>query len=501
MAWDQFILFLSEYEWVIQLFVVLAVAGPTLGIVTIYVIRAYRKTASRSLRAVLVSALAVIVAGPVVVGFWQWRRSAPPVGPADQISLAQLEELKTAPLTAPDNSSALPDSWPQWRGPYRDGVAGASGLRYDWTNAAPPVLWKRSVGGGYASLAVAGGHVYAMDRQKETERILCLEAATGMDVWSYAYPASYANLQYATGPRATPAMADGRVYTVGATGILLCLEAKPAAGKAKVLWQHNLLAEFEAGLPTWGVACSPLVEGDFVCVQPGGKKGSVVAFDRKSGALAWKALEEPTGYSSPVAATAAGIRQVIAFTAKGVTGLCAESGRQLWSYAWSTANDANIATPIVAADYVFISSAYNAGCALLRLIAENEDAVRVEPVYVKANRLMRNHHSSCVFRDGFLYGFDCGPGVLKCVDLRTGEERWASRGLAKGCLVYADGHLIVLTESGDLALIEANPEVYHEKGRVKGVLKGSDCWALPAVAGGRLFLRDHTQIVCLDLKK
>ena len=156
-----------------------------------------------------------------------------------------------------------------------------------------------------------------MDKKDNDERVLCLDPATGNELWVHPYAAKYSGLSYGAGPRATPTVSDGRVYTVGATGIMLCLDANPKENKADVKWQHDLISEFDAKIPTWGVACSPLIEGDLVCVQPGGKKGSVVAFDRKTGKLVWHALSDPSGYSSPIAATVAGVRQIICFTGKG----------------------------------------------------------------------------------------------------------------------------------------------------------------------------------------
>jgi outer membrane protein assembly factor BamB len=200
-----------------------------------------------------------------------------------------------------------------------------------------------------------------------------------------------------------------------------------------------------------------------------------------------------------VAATAAGVRQIVCFTGEGVSGLRAVDGTRLWYYAWSTANNGNIATPIVAGDYVFISSGYSTGCALLHLKDGTAGKVQVEPVYVKRNKLMRNHHSSSVLHEGHLYGFD--DGTLKCVDLRRGDERWSARGIDKGCVLYADGHLVVLSENGTLSLVEARPDQFHEKGRMRGLLKGADCWSLPTLSNGRLYLRDHEQMVCLELKK
>lgn len=448
--------------------------------------------------------LFLLLSGGLLVGcvgfvVWQRPQAFMQLIQGDVDNAARLRELQTASLET--ERPAAQAGWPQWQGPGRDCISHERELNTDWARRAPAVLWKHPVGGGYSSVAVVDGRLYATDRAGEEERVLCLDAASGRELWVFSYPARYAGFQsHATGPRATPLVHDGRVYTVGATGRFLCLEAVPAGDQPTVLWDHDLLTEFAARLPAWGVASSPLIEGDLVCVQPGSTRGSVAAFDRRTGKLVWSALSEVSGYSSPVAATVAGARQIICLTGKGLVGLRPADGARLWYYPWATEYDANIATPIVAGDYVFISSDYGAGCALLKVSSAGPDEQTAEPVYVRRNRLMRNHHSSCVLHDGHLYGFDSPPGVLKCVDLRTGEEKWMARNLRKGSLIYADGHLLVLTEHGTLALVEATPAGFRKKGEVANALQGSECWALPALASGRLYLRDHQQIVCLDLK-
>jgi outer membrane protein assembly factor BamB len=442
----------------------------------------------------------------VLVGFGlaslsllKWREYAGPTpeAPDEQENLAELERLKTATLSS-SKEPVVPGEWPQWRGPRRDGISSETGLRTDWAKAPPTVVWKRPLGGGYSSIAVIDNRLYTMDRQGNEERILCLDAKTGNELWVHRYTANYGNLSYGNGPRATPTISDGRVYTVGATGIFLCMEAAPSDGQPHELWKHDLMKEFGAQMPGWGVACSPLVDGDLVWVQPGGPSASVAAFDRRTGKVVHRALSEPSGYSSPVAATAAGVHQIVCCTGQAAVGLDPTNGKQLWYFPWPTPNGI-IATPIVASDYVFVSSAYNTGCALVHLKSEGHGAIAAEPVYVKRNKLMRNHHASSVLHEGYLYGFD--DAILKCVDLRRGKEKWSSRDVGKGCLLFADGHLIVLSENGTLTLAEASPAGYREKGRMAGVLTGADCWALPALAGGQLYLRDHKQLVCLDLMK
>jgi outer membrane protein assembly factor BamB len=283
------------------------------------------------------------------------------------------------------------------------------------------------------------------------------------------------------------------------------LEATAETTAAKVLWEHDLVAEYDLlgglkpRLPEWGIACSPLVEGDMVIVQPGGERGSIVAFDRRTGVPRWQALSDVSGYCSPIAATVAGVRQIIAMTGDRAVGLNPADGRLLWSYNFATGFHGNIATPIVAGDYVFISADYGMGCALLQLSPDKQGGVAAEPVYFKNNKLMRNHHASCVLREGYLYGFD--SNYLKCINMRTGDDQWhAGRAVEKGTLLCAGDYLLILTQLGKLVLVEATPTEFRKKAELQVLEADSGTtWALPSLANGRLYLRDGTQIMCLDL--
>lgn len=417
-----------------------------------------------------------------------------------------LKLLKEATFARPGKTQTRGDDWPQWRGPNRDGVSPERGLRTDWSASPLPVAWKRPLGGGYSSPVVADGRLFVMDRQGSLERVVCLDASSGQERWVFGYPVDYEAMQFSAGPRSTPAVADGRVYTLGATGVLLCLAADSPEGHPVVQWRHDLPKEYKAPVPQWGMACSPLVDGAFVYVQPGGPDNTLAAFDRRTGRLAWHALGDPTGYSSPVAATVAEVRQIVCCTSRATAGVSAADGRQLWYYRWPTAFDANIATPVVVGDYVFIASAYGSGCVLLELRPDGAGGTRARQVYIK-RRLMRNHHATAVPYEGCMYGFDTGgsvstgPNVLQCVDLRTGQERWSTREVTKGSLILADGHLLILSQDGTLSAVAATPTRFRRTGAMPGVLKGEDCWSLPALASGRLYLRDHQEVVCLELKR
>lgn len=418
----------------------------------------------------------------------------------DAEDAAEVERLKAADLSRLTPSAT---DWPQFLGPHRDGSTAFDTA--GWDDAVRSTKWESPGGGGYSSCAVVGGRVYTQDKLGDDERVICLAAGDGKLLWEHRSPAGYTRqgTNYMAGPRATPTVHDGRLYAVGALGRFQCLKLSDAPdGKPAVLWEHDLLAEFRATPPTWAVACSPLVEGDLVVVQPGGKDGSVAAFDRVTGEKRWAAGKDPSGYSSPVAATLGGVRQVVAVTGKSVLGIRAADGSVLWQQPWETPHDGNIASPVVAGEYVFVSSNYGKGCALFHVTAAGDAKAAAKLVYFRRGRLMQNHHSTCVHRDGFLYGFD--GGQLKCVNLREGTEvedwpKVAAVRNSKGSLILVGGHLIGQTERGDLFVVRADPAAGDRVPLSAGLLAGPECWATPAFAAGRVYLRDGAKVVCVEI--
>jgi outer membrane protein assembly factor BamB len=453
-------------------------------------------------RSVLLALAALAVIG--VLGWVAAKRYKPGWFDREAVNAAELEALQSAKLNA-SPVAASDTGWPQWFGPSRDGRAPAGPLRIDWEADPPKSVWTTPCGGGYSSLSIVGGRVYGLDRQGGQERLFCLDAEKGTPLWDVRWDADYAGMDRGAGPRSAPTVHEGRIYVVGATGKFLCVEIPTGTAPARTLWDHDLNAEFHAETPTWGHACSPLIEGDLVIVQAGGKKGSVVAFDRTTGQVRWAAGSDPNGYSSPAAVTAAGTRQVIAVTGESIVGIRPADGKILWQHDWRTQHRGNIATPVVVGDYVFVASYYSKGCCLLRL-APSGDGVSAEQVYYRKSRVMENHHSTCVYRDGYLYGYD--GDTFRCVDLRKGEvnEDWNARELSgsknKGCVILADKYLIGQTQTGSLFLVDADPAEFRLRGKVDKVLSStaSDCWALPVLVDGRLYVRDHTKVVCLDVR-
>jgi len=479
---------------------VLAVLGLGLALALTGIIGALRKQKSRVLWPFLIGALLVAPAGWVIYQYWA---SFKLMFQTDYtVPERELIEIKGHIQQAMEVPA---DGWPGWRGPGRSGIAQAVAFGTAWDKHPPRVVWRKPLGGGYSSVIVVGDKVYATALLQENgntyEAVVCLAAADGKKLWEYRYAVDYADLDYRDGPRATPLWHAGRLYVLGATGEFLCLDAAQEEPQARLLWRVSLRDSFQAPVPRWGFASSPLVVGDKVIVQPGARGSSVVAFHKETGNILWRALDDPNGYSSPVAANCGGVPQVIVFTARGVAGLEEKTGQPLWYYPWETEFDCNIATPIVAGDYVFISSDYDAGCALLR-VTGSAPRQQVQPVYVRRRKLMRNHHASCVLHRGYLFGFDVsgfgGVGILKCIEMATGQEKWFTRDLVKGTVIVSGNLLISLSEDGQLSVADASPEGFRLHGQMQ-VFHTGRVWCTPALVGRRLYLRDNREIVCLEL--
>ncbi|HEY1189955.1 MAG TPA: PQQ-binding-like beta-propeller repeat protein [Gemmata sp.] len=429
-----------------------------------------------------------------------WVRSLFARSSANPEEVARAKSAKLANHKPADAATG----YPQWRGAGRAGVAPAGSFRTDWDRAPPKELWRQAVGGGYGSCAVVGGKLYVQDRQGANERVVCLDAESGKPLWEHAYEAAQAGTDrsYAIGPRATPTVHGNWVFAVGGAGKLIALEVEGTT--PAVRWEHDLLAEFRADLPQWGVACSPLLLGELVIVQPGGSGAAVVAFDARTGAVKWKAGSNPPSYSSPVAASVGGLETVFAFLGDALLCVRASDGKVTDSYPWATEFHGNIATPLVVDDeYVFISSAYGMGCALLRA-ERNGDEVGLVKVYENRRRGFANHHATSVFKDKHLFGVDGTKGErgLKCVEFMTGQEvpDWEAPRIGQASLILAGDHLIAQTATGDVCLIEANPREYALVAKLSKVLSGRNNWATPALANGLLYVRDEEKVICFDVR-
>jgi outer membrane protein assembly factor BamB len=386
------------------------------------------------------------------------------------------------------SNRALND-WPQWRGPNRDGRSSETGLLKDWPAGGPPVAWRASgAGEGYSSFAVADGRLYTLGARGPTEYVIAFDANSGKRLWESENGRRFEN-DRGSGPRATPTVDGDRLYAFGASGDLSAVDA--ATGKR--LWHVNVLSKFGGSNINWGLSESPLVLSDRILINAG---GPIVALRKSDGAEMWKSEgRDPAGYSSAVLHELGGIRQAIFFTHERVLGVDVSTGRRLWSYE-AVANDvANIATPIVRGNRVFVSSDYGTGAALLEL-TPGDGGIRAKQVYF--TRDMRNHHASSVLVGDHLYGFS--SSILTAMSFDTGQVAWRDRSVGKGSLVFADDRLYLFSEGGTVGLAEANATAYREHGRFQIRTGNLPTWSHPVVSGGKLFLRDQDTIYAYDVR-
>jgi outer membrane protein assembly factor BamB len=393
-------------------------------------------------------------------------------------------------LGAAISIDALED-WPQWRGPRRDGVSTERGLLKSWPQNGPPRAWTaKGAGDGYSSFAAAGGRLFTLGARGEREFVVAYDAATGKRLWETPHGRRFTN-DRGDGPRSTPTVDGSRVYAFGASGDLTALDA--ASGR--IAWTVNVIRDFGGQNINWGLSESPLVATDRVIVSPGGADASIVAVSKTDGKLLWKSQGDRAGYSSAVLHELGGIRQAIFFTGQRALGLDIANGRVLWSYNRVANRVANIATPIVRGDRVFLSSDYGTGAALLQLTASG-GGIDAREVYF--TREMRNHHASSVLVGDYLYGFS--SAILTAMRFDTGEVAWRDRSVGKGSLVYADGRLYLFSERGDVALAEATHEAYREQGRFSLDIGALPTWSHPVVSNGLLFLRDQDTVYAYDVR-
>ncbi|HEX7181309.1 MAG TPA: PQQ-binding-like beta-propeller repeat protein [Thermoanaerobaculia bacterium] len=397
----------------------------------------------------------------------------------------------TLTLLAAGPAAAL--DWPQFRGVNRDGVSAETGLPRSWPAEGPRVVWKRAIGEGYSGISVAGDRLYTMDSDGTAEYVLALEAGTGKEVWRVpAGPKLIDSM--GNGPRTTPTLDGGTVYAMGSHGRLLALKA---ADGAKI-WEVDLPQAFGAKRPTWGYSGSPLIDGDLLILEVGGKDGrGVVAFEKATGKVRWGALDGDAAYSSPVVMTIGGIKQyVMPRRAGSQTVALRPDGSVHWTHPgpFSVIASALFIPP----DKVYVSGGDDAGAVLMRIKTEGgTEGGKATAEELWKTRTMKNHFNNAVLVGPHLYGFD--NATFKCLSVATGEQAWASRGLGKGSLLVADGNLlIVLSDTGPLLLVEATPDAYTELARFQA-MEGK-AWTAPALANGRLYLRDHDEIVALEMK-
>lgn len=400
-----------------------------------------------------------------------------------------------------------PGDWAEYRGPNQDGVVEGPAPFRHWIVTPPKEVWRQPVGGGYAAFVVANGFLVTIEQRRDREVVACYRADTGKEVWTAGWPAKFQEALGGDGPRATPTIADGDVFAYGAKGRLVCLNGADGAEK----WAVETL-DGNANIQ-WAMSGSPLVVGDLVVVNPGAQteaaKGRAVrAYDRKTGTETWVAGNHKAGYASPQLTTLREKPQVLIFDADGLAGHDPKTGAELWRFSWPTYQGINVAQPVaVDGSNVFIGAGYGAGGALLR-VAEAGGKWTVTEVWRTKTTVMRLKFASGVRRktaDGdHLYGLN--DGILECMDLKTGKSVWKDDRRAKegeafghGQILLADDLIVALTEFGELVLVEATPTAYKERGRIKALKEGEKTWNNPAMAGGRIYIRNAAEMACYDL--
>lgn len=405
-----------------------------------------------------------------------------------------------APTQLADAGSA---DWPQFLGPERNGISRETNLIDTFPADGPKKVWRVAGGIGMSGLVVSRGRVVTMIQKDGKQWLAAFDAATGATAWQTALAPEYENGQ-GPGPRATPAVAGNRVFALTGEGILAAVNFSDG----KVLWSHNLPVELGGAPAEYGMASSPLVVGAGdaaqVVVMVGAPKGSVVALDVAEGKVAWTAGNEAAGYSSPTLLDVGGRKQIVMYTATSVIGIEPGGGKLLWRYPYETDFGCNIATPLAIDGKVFISAGENHGSALLELKPSGEG---FEPTVVwetqGVSAKLRNEWQTSILLDGRLYGFDnlggAGPIThLTCLDAATGERLWQKPRFGKGNMIEADGKLWIAMITGELVLVRANPKEYEELARAPLVESTRQS---PTLAGGLLYLRDGSEIVCIDVRK
>jgi outer membrane protein assembly factor BamB len=402
------------------------------------------------------------------------------------------------------NKASPSFDWPQWRGPERDGLSKETGLLKQWPKEGPKLLWQANdIGDGYSTPAIVGTRIYLMsNRGFENEFVQALSTEDGKPVWTtrIGNVGNASDFLYGKA-RSTPTVDGEFIYALGSDGDLACLETKTG----KIRWQKNIKKEFDGKPGIWAYAESPLVDGDVVVVTPGGE-ATIVALNKKTGALIWKSAvpgAEHAGYASAIVVQAAGRKQYVQFLSKGIVGVDAKTGQFLWRYKEPVKGMAQMVTPVAGGAYVYGGAhAVGGGTVLLK---PDGGGVAAEQVYFA--RGLPNSIGGSVLVGDYLYG-TAAEGLV-AVEFATGKLKWQAESIGRGSVAYADGHLYIHGENGDIALVEATPEGYREKGRFtppappKRRQQGpypEKAWAYPAIANGRLYIRDIGTLWAYDIK-
>ncbi len=423
---------------------------------------------------------------------WRWTPTAEDLFLSQRAqSGSSIAPASPSPDAASEPLVAGPGDWTEFRGPARAGVLSGVRIATDWNDHPPQPLWRQRVGPAWSSVVIVGDRLFTQEQRGDSEAAICLDAASGREIWVHADPVRFFDGQAGAGPRSTPTFADGRLYTQGATGIVNCLDA--ATGR--LLWTRNLVTDTAAPTPMWGFSSSPLVAEDTVIVFAGAENDKgLLAYRAATGDLAWTAPTGPVSYSSPQLITLGPDSQILLLSDHGLVAVDAATGVQRWAHEAVRSGIWRVVQPRqLAANQVLIGSE-DLGLVLLDLTHADQSWSAAEPW---ASRAMRPAYNDLVTDGGSAYGFD--GGMLCCVDLETGKRRWKAGRYGHGqVLLIADQKLLlVLTETGEAVLVAANPEAHQEIGRFQA-LEGKT-WNHPVIAHGRLYTRNDAEMACYQL--
>lgn len=396
-------------------------------------------------------------------------------------------------------SMCTAEDWPQFLGPQRNGISTETKLVDRFPEDGPKIIWRTDLGVGMSGIAIRNNIAATLYQDGTSQYVVAVNVSNGEIVWKTPIAPNYKN-GMGDGPRSTPVIDHDQVFAFSGEGILSCLSLQ----KGEKQWAAHPLAELDGKPAEYGMACSPLVTDDHVIVIAGATQGTVVAYERKSGKLAWSAGEgQPAGYSSPALLKVGSSVQVVVFHGRGAMGLVPASGEEIWSYPYITDYNCNIATPISIGDNILLSAGENHGTVLLNV--PQKSGGMIDEIWKSfGNRSnFRNEWQTSILLDGYLYGFDnvgsAGPVTnLTCLKADDGSVVWQKRRFGKGNMISADGKLWCTTMDGELVIVKATPENFEELDRV--TIMGQTRQA-PALSAGRLFVRDGAQMICVDVRR
>lgn len=383
----------------------------------------------------------------------------------------------------------------QFGGDKQDFKVDCRKLSYDWPQEGPPLLWSRDLGEGYAALLSEDDVLYATYRKGDRDHVVALNSRTGKTEWEFDYDAPMHEKhvkEFNAGPRTTPALDDGRLYTISCAAVLHCIDAKTG----KKIWRHDLWKEFkDATFLNHGYSASPYVHGDSLVVIVGGPGHGVVSFDKKTGSINWQKHDFGASYATPKLINLDGQEQLLCFMQKELIAINPDNGELYWEFKHGNPYGQNISMPVFGDDnIVFISSIESGGSRALKL-SRKGDKTDVEELW--HNRRIRIHHQNAIRIGDYVYASTGDPDVWQAINVNTGDVAWRERGFAKSNAIYADGQFIVIDEDGHLGLATACPEFFQIREKIS--LLGPRSWTVPTLVGTTLYLRDNAKVVAVDL--